>query len=220
MADSVLQNVPFPAKLVTNANLALNWKRFKRSWENYEVASRIQQQSKEVRCATLKSCMGEEAMEIIDGLTFAADDDGKDPDKVIKAMDEFCVGETNETFERYSFFTKNQDDATIDSYVAALRSLAKTCNFDALEDSLIRDRIVIGIGDNNTRKKLLSTEKLDLKKCIAICRANETTEKISKAMGTVSIAEEPHDVSKVSVRPKKRMPDQQYQRAGSRKQRD
>lgn len=47
-----------------------------------------------------------------------------------------------------------QEGETGDAYVTALKTLAKTCNFGQLQDDLLRDRIVIGIKDNATRKKL------------------------------------------------------------------
>ena len=68
-------------------------------------------------------------------------------------------------------------DESIDSYVACLRSLAKTCNYGELQDSLIRDRLVMGIRNNSVRKRLLQDSKLTLKSCINMCRAGESTEK-------------------------------------------
>jgi hypothetical protein len=54
-------------------------------------------------------------------------------------------GKTNETYERYCFNKRDQEQGeNIDTYVAALRTLVKTCNYGTLEDSLIRDRIVSG----------------------------------------------------------------------------
>ena len=47
-------------------NLASNWKRFRRVWTNYEVASRLVKQSKEERTATLLTCLGPDALEIVD----------------------------------------------------------------------------------------------------------------------------------------------------------
>ena len=41
----------------------------------------------------------------------------------------------------------------------ALRMLANTFNFEVLENSLIRDRIVIRVRDNQARKKLLQVSK-------------------------------------------------------------
>lgn len=45
-----------------------------------------------------------------------------------------------------------EPNETIDAYVAMLQTLARTCKYDALEDEMIRDRIVLGILDNSTRK--------------------------------------------------------------------
>ena len=53
----------------------------------------------------------------------------------------FCVGETYEIYERYQFNKRVQESSKyIDSYVAALRTLSKTCNYGSLLDSFIHDR--------------------------------------------------------------------------------
>ena len=181
---AVLQNVPFPSKLETKGNLASNWKRFRRVWSNYEVASRLVKQPKEERTATLLTCIGADALEIVDGLNFANEDERKDVDVVLEKLEVFCVGKTNEISERYQFNERDQESGeSIDSYVAALRTLAKTCNYGSLLDSLIRDRIVVGIKDNGTRKRLLQEAKLTLNKCIDICRSSEATAAQLQAMG-------------------------------------
>ncbi|XP_061188181.1 uncharacterized protein LOC133196273 [Saccostrea echinata] len=53
-----------------------------------------------------------------------------------------------------------------------------------MEDEMIRDRIVIGFRDNHTRKKLLQ-KKLDLQRCIDICRSNEKSESQLKSIADV-----------------------------------
>lgn len=118
--------------------------------------------------------MGSDALRVFDGLKFPNVADREKMDAVIKAMEGFCVGQTNEIYERYTFNKRDQvPNATIDAYVAMLRTLARACKYEALEDEMIRDRIVLGIRDNSTRKKLLQEKKLDLQRCIDICRANE-----------------------------------------------
>ena len=63
------------------------------------------------------------------------------------------------------------------TFVVELKTLAKTCNFcDCLRDSLIRDCIVLGIGNEQTTKKLLRIRDLTLNKCIDICRSEEIDE--------------------------------------------
>ena len=75
-----------------------------------------------------------------------------------------------------------KEHETIDAYVTSLRTLAKTCNFGQLENDLIRDRIVMGIRDNTTRKKLLQVAKLSLSQCIDVCRSYEKTSQQLESM--------------------------------------
>ena len=97
--------------------------------------------------------------------------------KIIEKFDQFTIGELNETFERYTFNSRNQEEnESIDAYVTTLRTLAKTCNFcNCMHDSIIRDRIVLGIKDKQTRKRLLQERNLTLKTCIDLCKSNEAT---------------------------------------------
>ena len=55
---------------------------------------------------------------------------------------------------------------------------------------MIRDRLVIGINDNATQKKLLQDRKLTLTKAIDICRSSETTKKQVKKIQANSEANE------------------------------
>jgi len=124
--------------------------------------------------------------------------------KIIEKFDEFAIGEVNETYERYVFNGRNQgQDESIDTYIAALRSLVKTCGFCAcLADSLIRDRIVLGVKNNNLRKRLLQERNLDLKKCIDLCRSSEAASSHLKSIseGTNDAS---HEVNRINEHAKK-----------------
>lgn len=174
-------NIPLPSKLEISGNLATNWKKFQRAWNNYEIAARLKDPehpdvNKSLRTATLLTCIGSDALDVYDGLDFASEEQKTDIDVVLQKLQSYCIGETNEIYERYKFNKRDQElNESVDAYVTALRTLAKTCNFGILEDSLIRDRIVIGVKDNPARKKLLQVSKLTLKDCIDICRSYETT---------------------------------------------
>lgn len=86
------------------------------------------------------------------------------------------IGVRSETFDRYRFNSrKQQPNESVDTYVAALRLMIDQCNYTAtnLRDSLIRDRIVMGISDETTRARLLQTPDLTLRSCIDTCRTFE-----------------------------------------------
>lgn len=176
-------NIPFPPKLDLSGNVANNWKRFKRVWENYEIASGLTTRGMQQRTATLLTCIGADALNVYDGLVFENEEERGDVNAVLQKFETFCLGQTNETFERFCFNKREQEPhENIDTYAAALRTLARTCNYGELEDDFIRDRIVVGIRDNATRKKLLQQAQLRLQSCMDICRANEATSQQVKTM--------------------------------------
>ena len=89
---------------------------------------------------------------------------------VLQKLKVFCTGATNEIYECYNFNKRVLEAGeSVDMSVAALQTLPKMCNYKNLADTLIRERIVVGVRDNSLRKKLLQTSDLTLKTCIYIC---------------------------------------------------
>lgn len=78
-------------------------------WKNYEIATRLHDKDDKLRCATFLTCMGSDALRVFDGLKFPNAADRKKMDAVFKAMEEFCVGQTNEIYERYTLNKRDQE---------------------------------------------------------------------------------------------------------------
>ena len=49
------------------------------------------------------SVIGEEALEVFEGIDFATETDRQVLCKIVEKFEEFCIGETNETYERFVF---------------------------------------------------------------------------------------------------------------------
>ena len=95
---------------------------------------------------------------------------------MLDLLEKHFVGEVNEIFESFQFFSRQQRESeTTTAYIAEIRRLAATCNFGDLTDRMIRDKIVCGIRDNGLRKSLLEDTKLTLKKCVERCKAVESS---------------------------------------------
>ena len=141
------------------------------------VIAKLDSQSSEYNVALFLHCIGVNALKIFNGFQFDRPKDKNDMAKIIEKFDQFTIGELNETFERYTFNSRNQEEnESIDAYVTALRTLSKTCNFcDCMHNSIIRDRIVLGMKDKRTRKRLLRERKLTMKTCTDLCESNEAT---------------------------------------------
>ena len=172
-----IQGILPPRHLDVKGNIAENWKAFKQAWNNYAVIMNIRQQPENYQVMLFLHCLGPEALKIYNGMSFDNAQEREKLENIMKKFDEFTIGETNETYERYVFNSRNQSpDETFDAYVAALCTLLKTCNFcECIRESLIRDRIVLGIQNPQTRKRLLQEQKFTLNKCIDICRSSETS---------------------------------------------
>ena len=149
-------------------------------WQNYSVVARLDTQDDQYQKALLLCAIGEEALEVYNTFEFEAGQDSEKVSVIIAKFDDYFTGDTNETYERFKFNQRNQADGeTFDNYLTELKNMRKTCNFcQCLSDSLLRDRIVLGIRDDTARKRLLQERKLDLKQCIDICKSveNATTQ--------------------------------------------
>ena len=183
-------NIPVPQKLNISdeSGLRANWRRFLRSWGNYELASNLVSETSQIRCAVLLTVIGDEAMEKFDGFKFEQNEKDDDIDTVLKKFESYCIGATHEAFESYRFHSRVQEtNETIEGYVAELRILAKGCNFGGFEDRMIRDRILVGCKSDHVREELLKDPTLNLKKAIDIAKAYEASQTKLSEMKDVSV---------------------------------
>ena len=180
-----LHGIAPPGKLdITQGNIAENWKTYKQVWNNYAVITSLDSRTEEFRVALFLHCIGQDALRIYNGLPFADETERQSMESIFQKFDHFTLGEVNETYERYVFNSRKQGEGeSIEAYVTELRTLAKTCGFcDCMKDTLIRDRIVLGINDQSVRKKLLQARKLTLNQCIDMCHSSEATAQHLKPM--------------------------------------
>jgi len=82
---------------------------------NYEIAARLKDPenpavNKSLRTAALLTCIGSDALDVYEGLEFESEDDKKDIVIVLQKLQRYCIGETNEIYERHLLAreTKNQ----------------------------------------------------------------------------------------------------------------
>ena len=79
-------------------------------------------------------------------------------------------------FERFKFLRRQQlPGESFDAWIVSLRSMVKSCGYGASGDSVLRDQIVLGVLDSQTREKLLFEKTLDLSKACDIVRSCEAS---------------------------------------------
>ena len=184
MAHQNVQNPALPARVIPPAPLntrcgADDWKLFKQMWQNYTIVAKLSTQTEEYQRALFLHTIGPEALTLYNGMCFP---DPHTLNDAIAGFDAHFVGTTNETYERYFNNRNHSATESVEDYVAALRTLSKTCNFcDCMRDSLLRNRIVLGITDNATRKRLLQESALT--SCIDLCRCVQAASSQLRSIG-------------------------------------
>ena len=111
-------------------------------------------------------------------MQFESDAEGKKIENVVAGFESFCIGAVNVNYERYRFNKRTQETGErFDVFLGEIRRLACACDFGAVEESMVRDRIVVGLTDDTTRRKLLQIRDLTLDKAIDVCKASEAAAK-------------------------------------------
>ena len=100
-----------------------------------------------------------------------------DTEKNLERLTNYFEPKQNIIYQRYMFNSciEGQCDK-FDAYLIKLRHLIKTCEYGALEDEILHDRIVTGTSNNNVRARLLSESRLTLDRAKDICRSTEQVE--------------------------------------------
>ena len=172
--------LPPPEALdLSGRSIFANWKKFKQNYTN-EIATGISSKDSATRVATLLTVIGNDAIDVFNTLTWDEEGDDKKIEKVLLKFEEHCEPKKNVSYERYKFFSRAQESGeSIDQYVTILRKLCETCEFGTLNNSLIKDRNVLGVNNTKRRERLLRVPDLTLQKALDVCRsygyANERT---------------------------------------------
>ena len=169
-------NPPSPP-IFNGVHVKESWKLFKQKWEKYCIITQLTNHPRQYQVALLLHTEGDETH-----------GDARTTNEIIAKFDNFAVGEINETYERFVFNQRCQSpDENFETFLTSIRTLIKTCNYhQGSVDSIHRDRIVLGVIDKETQKRLLREADLTLVKCIAISKAAENASDKVKALNPPS----------------------------------
>ena len=104
---------------------------------------------------------------------------------ILKKLTLYFEPKKNTFYERFICNSTVQESSEcFDIFVNRLRKNASSCDFGDLEDEMIRDRIVIGVRDNEQRARLLLEADLTLERTLTSCRTSELAqEQLQKIEG-------------------------------------
>ena len=204
-----MERFPPPSVLEFSGNVAENWRKFIQRFDLYIEAIEKTEATDKVKNGILLTVAGEEALDVYNTFAFeetdkviAADGTITDVNKhsaVIRKFSEYCAPRKNETYERYVFRSRVQKHLEpMDKFITDLKNKVKSCGFGTLEDSLVRDQIVLGVGDIKLKERLLRIEKLTLTETERLCLASEAVNSQIKALRSSHVSDNGGKIDRIT----------------------
>lgn len=166
-----------------SGDLARNWEVFRAEFDDFLLATGLSEKSKLIQAASLRRLMGSECRYVYTHSLTLTEDQQKDPAAILGALGDYFKPAKNVIYERYMFGCyKQETDEPIDCFLTRLKERASSCEYRALKDELIRDRLVLGVASEGTRRRLLRERELTLQTATEICRLAELTERHIRVM--------------------------------------
>jgi len=159
----------------SSGDLSSAWKLWSEQVKWYVIATKSENTLDVQLVGTLITLLGAEGLKIYKTFTWTRAGDAENFDVVLAKFDEHFAPRRSEVFERFKFMKRSQAPGeSFDTWLVDMKALADSCNYGDGLNSIIRDFIVLGVEDDNTREKLLYETGLTLAKAIEICRACES----------------------------------------------
>ena len=155
-----------------------NFEGYTERLEEYFTANEIEDEDKK-RSIFLTVC-DEKAYSLLRNLCSPDKPNTKTYDELKTTLTEHLRPKPLTIAKRFKFHQRKQEgNETVRDYLANLRKLADTCNFNAFLEEALRDRLVCGLYSKQIQRKLLTERELNLKKEFEIAVGMETAEKES-----------------------------------------
>ena len=153
------------------------WPKWSRRFERFRQASGLTAKEETSQINTLIYAMGDEADDILTSLKLT-EAQKKKYDVVLQKFEGYFVKRRNPIFERAKFNSRKQEEGEpVDSFITALHCLAEHCGYGELHDEMIRDRLVVGLGDASLSERLQMDPDLTLEKAVTAARQSEAVKR-------------------------------------------
>jgi hypothetical protein len=184
-----MEGLKAPGELSLEGNVSDNWRKWRRSLENYLLAMDLVLQPRtndtepaanaainRRQVAILLNQAGEEACEIYGQFEFAEEESNQVLADVVSKFEDYCNPRRNMLYEWYVFWSLIQGEGEpIDSFLKRLRTQAAKCDFGVLKEQMLLCRIVFGLTEVKLKERLLRDRNINLQNALDDIRAVEIT---------------------------------------------
>lgn len=152
------------------------WKSYVERLELYFTANDVQDETKQ-RAILLTAC-GASTYRTVKSLLAPTNPTDVDYKEIVKQMQSHYHPTPSTTVQRFQFNSRvRKPGESVATFVAELKKLSEHCEFGASLDEMIRDRLVCGIGDERSQRRLLAEPNLDFKKAFQLAQSLEAADR-------------------------------------------
>ena len=153
-----------------------DWTQYTERLEQYFIANDITAAAK--KRAILLSVCGPATYNLMRSLVAPKKPSEKSFEDLCKLVEDHHHPKPSLIVSRFKFNSHYQKQGqSILSFVAELRKLAEHCEYALALDDMLRDRLVVGLHDENIQRRLLSEKDLTLNKAMEIAHGMEVAKK-------------------------------------------
>ncbi len=135
-----------------------------------------------LKVASFLSIIGYRTFSLVSDLVSPKDPANCEYSELIMALKNHFEPQIIVIFERFKFYKRNQSDSeSITEFAAAIKSLARTCEFENTLETMLRDKFVTGLRDDSTQRVLLTMKNLTYPIAYETAISRETAAKDVKA---------------------------------------
>ncbi|KAF7260823.1 hypothetical protein EG68_01942 [Paragonimus skrjabini miyazakii] len=99
---------PEPLDVNSTNRLEDNCCLWREKYEDFCLLANLTETSIAYQLAMPRHAAGDGGRRILGNVTFKDGEDKKEPSVIIRKVEEYCLGQTNKTFERFQFFERNR----------------------------------------------------------------------------------------------------------------
>ena len=177
-----MAEIPPPPAFKPEGDREYGWKQWKTSFEIYLCAKGLDDANGKRKVSLLLHFLGPDSQKLFNTFEFRAAQGGQEAESkdnlkdVLKKFDQHYSQEKARNIRRQLFLDRDQRQGeSVRDYIAELRHLARSCEYENAEESLICDRIIRGVSDQQTKRDLLDLDELTLENCLRIACRDEMT---------------------------------------------
>ena len=160
-----------------------NWEDWKNEFLVYLIASEKDSKEERVKVNILLNSIGKYGRKVFQSFSYDKGQKTTDFNLILQKYDEHFTPMKNIFFARFEMMSRRQkEDESVESFVTDLKFLAKSCEFQNLEESMVLTHLICGLRDSSLKASLLQEKNLTLAKAVEMCRMKQMIMKHNEVM--------------------------------------